>query len=247
MCGAPAARRRYRACITLATALCLAVILGLQPNVTGAQANEGGAALEPPPGDAPDTGLALVVVDFDGVVQRSQAMQSINQSVGGLQRLLGARFREEENRLRQREAELTELRGVLDPEEFARQRRAFEEEIVEIQREAQLQRARLDAAEEAATGRVREALIGILVELADQRSVQAVLDSSTVVLFSPRLDVSDAASARLDEVLPRVNLALPTELIDLLGLGRAAPAPPPDPDANAGDSAPQPGQRPVED
>lgn len=237
---APAARWQQRATRGApALTLCLAVILGAPPPQTWAQAAGDAAVPEP----APDVGLALIVVDFDGVVQRSQAMQSITQSVGGLQRLLGARFREEENRLRQREAELTELRGVLDPEEFARQRRTFEEEIVEIQREAQLQRARLDAAEEAATGRVREALIGILAELADQRGVQAVLDSSNVVLFSPRLDVSDAASERLDEVLPRVNLALPTELIDLLGLGRTAPASPatgPEPRPESVGSRPRP-------
>lgn len=201
------------------------------------------AIIGPLENDQPETGLALIVVDFDRVIQRSIAMQGVSQSVAGLRRLLSARFREEENRLRSRETELAELRTVLGADEFARERRAFEQEIVDIQRDAQLNRARLDAAEESAAARVREVLIGILAELAEQRGVQAVLDSSNVVLFSPRLNVSEEARAQLDRILPRVNLSLPAELIDLLGLNPpTGEEPPGEPEADATLDIAEPGE-----
>lgn len=182
----------------LALALVLAVILAVMAPVR-AQDEE---VLAPP---------AIIVVDFQSVVRRSAAVRSIQDQINELRRGYQEEFGRIEEDLRATEAELTDQRPGMVPEAFMEQRRAFEERVIEAQREAQARRTALDEALNQAMDEVRTALLEIVADIAGERGADLVLDRSQVVLVDHGLEVSEEALVRLDERLPTVQVRTPPQ------------------------------------
>ena len=66
--------------------------------------------------------------------------------------------------------------------------------------------AQLDQAAAAALNEVRTAMIEVVGELADSRGFNLVLPSSGLLLFSPKIDLTDEVLGRLDKKLPNVKV-----------------------------------------
>ena len=96
--------------------------------------------------------------------------------------------------------------GILDADAYAEQRKAFEEEVAQIQRQVQERLRQLDDVSAMALAEVREAVIEIVGDLAEVRSFNLVLPSAGVRLFSPQIDITDEVLAALDERLPEVDV-----------------------------------------
>lgn len=160
-------------------------------------------------GQAQDAGLAIIVVDFQSVVRNSDAAQSIHEQIDSLRQGYQEEFGQIEEELRALETELTEQRGSLSNEQFARRRRGFEQRVTEAQREAQARRAALDEALNAAMDQVRTTLVEVIADIARQQEADLVLSRSQVVLVDSALEFSDEALAELNARLPRVTVQAP--------------------------------------
>ena len=95
---------------------------------------------------------------------------------------------------------------MLSTEAFSERRKAFEADVTKVQRFVQERRQQLDDVSAMALGEVREAVIRVVGELADERGFNLVLPSAGVLLFSPQLDITDEVLARLDASLPDVRV-----------------------------------------
>lgn len=157
-----------------------------------------------------------MVVDFQGVIRQSAAAQSIQQQVGVVQNSYQGKYRDLEERLRGMERELAELRGSLSDEEFVNRRRQFEREVTDRQREAQVERNRLDEALNQSMGLVRSTVLEVIAQFADEAGVSLVLNKADIILSNRDLD-------RTADVLAEVNRRLPSVEVDL---GPADPVPP---------------------
>ena len=93
------------------------------------------------------------------------------------------------------------------PEAFAEKRRAFEQEVAEVQRLVQERRRELDSMAAAALNEVKEALIEIVTSIAEERGFNLVLPNSEVLFFSRSLDLTEEVLAKLDARLPQVQLS----------------------------------------
>lgn len=99
------------------------------------------------------------------------------------------------------ERELTERRAHLEPEEFRRLADDFDTRVEAIRREQEAQARAIGRMGEEEQQRFFAAAGPILVELMREIGVVAILDSRAVVLSSERIDFTDLAIQRLDEVL----------------------------------------------
>ena len=95
---------------------------------------------------------------------------------------------------------------MLSNEAFAEKRRAFEQEVAEVQRLVQDRRRELDGMAAAALNKVKEALIEIVTSIAEERGFNLVLPSSEVLFFARSLDLTEEVRTKLDARLPQVQL-----------------------------------------
>lgn len=169
------------------------------PSVVEETAEEGSDALPP---------IRAIVVDFREVVANSDAAESVRSQIDSHRESFQEEFVEIEDDLRSVEQELTELQGQLEPEEFNRRRREFEQRIAEAQQTAQSRRAALDEATDQGMQEIRTALVSIIHGIAEENRANLVLNRAEVILMSDRLDFNDEALRRLNEELPFVSVAL---------------------------------------
>ncbi|MEM1398247.1 MAG: OmpH family outer membrane protein [Pseudomonadota bacterium] len=156
----------------------------------------------------PAEALVIMVVDFQGVVRRSAAAVSIQQQVSFIQRNFQAKYQDLEERLRDMESELAQLRGTLSEDEFVDRRREFEREVTVRQREAQTQRTRLDEALNQSMALVRATALEIIAEFADDAGAGLVLNRADIIMSDRDLDRTVEILAELDRRLPTVEVDL---------------------------------------
>ncbi|MCS6876728.1 MAG: OmpH family outer membrane protein [Geminicoccaceae bacterium] len=146
------------------------------------------------------------VVDHQRILRESKAAKSIQQQLEVRRKLYLDQLAKEEQRLNEVGKELARQRGVLSAEAFAQKRKEYEEAVQALQRASNERRRQLDEALAAANNVVRQALKEIVDELAESRGFNLVLPASGVLLYSPKIDITDEVLARLDRKLPTVKV-----------------------------------------
>jgi outer membrane protein len=163
---------------------------------------------------APPAALAQVplppataaVIDYQRVMREAKAAESIRVQIEARRVRYQSEIAEEEQRLVEADRELARQRSVLSPEAFNERRKSFEEDVAEIQRMLQNRRQQLDDVAAMAMSEVREAVIQVVGELAEERGFNLVLPSANVLLFSPQIEITDEVLAKLDVNLPDVRV-----------------------------------------
>jgi Skp family chaperone for outer membrane proteins len=164
------------------------------------------SALPRPLGAQPLPATVAAVVDHQRIMRDSKAGKSIQQQLETRRKLYLDQLAKEEQRLAEVGKELARQRGVLAADVFAQKRKEYEEAVQALQRASNERRRQLDEALTAANALVRQALKEIVDELAEARGFNLVLPASGVLLFSPKIDITDEVMARLDRKLPSVKL-----------------------------------------
>jgi len=164
------------------------------------------AALPMPVAAQPLPATVAAVVDHQRIMRDSKAGKSIQQQLEARRKLYLEQLAKEEQRLAEVGKELARQRGVLAADVFAQKRKEYEEAVQALQRASNERRRQLDEALGAANAQVRQALKEIVDELAEARGFNLVLPASAVLLFSPKIDITEEVMARLDRKLPSVKL-----------------------------------------
>lgn len=146
------------------------------------------------------------VIDYQRVMREAKAAESIRVQIEARRVRYQSEIAEEEQRLVEADRELARQRGILAPDAFNERRKAFEEEVAEVQRMLQARRQQLDDVAAMAMSEVREAVIQVVGELAEQRGFNLVLPSANVLLFSPQIEITDEVLKRLNASLPDVRV-----------------------------------------
>lgn len=153
----------------------------------------------------------IIIVDFQTIIRDSEAAQSIQAKVDDLREAYQDEFGAIEEELRAIEAELTRQRDSAPVEEFIQRRREFEQRVLATQRQAQARRSALDAVVADAMEEVRQTLLAIVADIAQEQDANIVLSKPQVVLVDRSLDFSDEALRRLNAQLPRVEILIPEQ------------------------------------
>ena len=147
------------------------------------------------------------VIDYQRILRDAAAARSIREQIETRRKSYQDEISKQEQRLYEAEKAFAKQRSLLTPEAFADKRRAFEEDVGEVQRLVQERRRELDRGAEIALNEVKTALIDIVTGMAGERGFNLVLPSSEVLFFARKIDITEEVLARLDARLPDVTVS----------------------------------------
>jgi outer membrane protein len=176
----------------------LSAMLVLQTSFVRAQVS---SELEP---------VSLAVVDFRGVLAKSEAARNIRSAVDERRRELRKYFLEVENSLRDEQKDLSKKRSIVTAEAFEQRARKLKEKAQSAQKLAQTSNQKLKKSFDQAMDKVQKELLRIVAEVAEESGVGVVLFRSAIVIAVKKLDISKEVLQRLNKKLPKVKVRFET-------------------------------------
>jgi Skp family chaperone for outer membrane proteins len=176
----------------------LFVVLVLQTSFVRAQVS---SELEP---------VSLAVVDFRGVLAKSEAARNIRSAVDEKREELRKYFLEVENSLRDEQKDLSKKRSIVTAEAFEQRARKLKEKAQSAQKLAQTSNQKLKKSFDQAMDKVQKELLRIVAEVAEESGVGVVLFRSAIVIAVKKLDISKEVLQRLNKKLPEVKVRFET-------------------------------------
>ena len=176
----------------------LFVVLVLQTSFVRAQVS---SELEP---------VSLAVVDFRGVLAKSEAARNIRSAVDVKREELRKYFLEVENSLRDEQKNLSKKRSIVTAEAFEQRARNLKEKAQSAQKLAQTSNQKLKKSFDQAMDKVQKELLRIVAEVAEESGVGVVLFRSAIVIAVKKLDISKEVLQRLNKKLPEVKVRFET-------------------------------------
>lgn len=172
----------------------LMLVLVLQTSFVRAQIS---SELEP---------VSLAVVDFRGVLSKSEAARNIRSVVDEKRQELRKYFLEVENSLRDEQKDLSKKRSIVTAEAFEKRARKLKEKAQSAQKLAQTSNQKLKKSFDQAMDKVQKELLRIVAEVAEETGVGVVLFRSAIVIAVKKLDISKEVLQRLNRKLPEVKV-----------------------------------------
>ncbi|MBU99491.1 MAG: hypothetical protein CMM24_03925 [Rhodospirillaceae bacterium] len=176
----------------------LLAVLVLQTSFVRAQAS---SELKP---------VSLAVVDFRGVLAKSEAARNIRSAVDEKRQELRKYFLEVENNLRDEQKNLSKKRSIVTAEAFEKRARKLKEKAQSAQKLAQTSNQKLKKSFDQAMDKVQKELVRIVAEVAEESGVGVVLFRSAIVIAVKKLDISKEVLTRLNKKLPDVKVRFET-------------------------------------
>ena len=176
----------------------LSAVLVLQTSFVRAQVS---SELEP---------VSLAVVDFRGVLAKSEAARNIRSAVDVKREELRKYFLEVENSLRDEQKDLSKKRSIVTAEAFEQRARKLKEKAQSAQKLAQTSNQKLKKSFDQAMDKVQKELLRIVAEVAEESGVGVVLFRSAIVIAVKKLDISKEVLQRLNKKLPEVKVRFET-------------------------------------
>ena len=176
----------------------LSAVLVLQTSFVRAQVS---SELEP---------VSLAVVDFRGVLAKSEAARNIRSAVDEKRQELRKYFLEVENSLRDEQKDLSKKRSIVTAEAFEQRARSLKEKAQSAQKLAQTSNQKLKKSFDQAMDKVQKELLRIVAEVAEESGVGVVLFRSAIVIAVKKLDISKEVLRRLNKKLPEVKVRFET-------------------------------------
>lgn len=153
--------------------------------------------------------VAIAVVDVEGVMRSTTAARSIRKQIEAQRNVYKKEFTARESKLRDEEKALAQQRAILAQEVFKKRVREFKERVAQAQRDVQSRKRQLDQAFSQSLEKVRNALIKVVAQLAEESKVGLVLFKNQIVIAERSLDLSKEALKRVNKQLPDLKVALP--------------------------------------
>ena len=176
----------------------LMIVLVLQTSFVRAQIS---SELEP---------VSLAVVDFRGVLSKSEAARNIRSVVDEKRQELRKYFLEVENSLRDEQKDLSKKRSIVTAEAFEKRARKLKEKAQSAQKLAQTSNQKLKKSFDQAMDKVQKELLRTVAEVAEESGVGVVLFRSAIVIAVKKLDISKEVLERLNKKLPDVKVRFET-------------------------------------
>ena len=176
----------------------LMIVLVLQTSFVRAQIS---SELEP---------VSLAVVDFRGVLSKSEAARNIRSVVDEKRQELRKYFLEVENSLRDEQKDLSKKRSIVTAEAFEQRARKLKEKAQSAQKLAQTSNQKLKKSFDQAMDKVQKELLRTVAEVAEESGVGVVLFRSAIVIAVKKLDISKEVLKRLNKKLPDVKVRFET-------------------------------------
>lgn len=150
--------------------------------------------------------VAVAVIDFRGVLSKSDAAKSIRETIDARREEYRAQFATIEKQLREEQQALAQQRPIITADAFEQRARDLQNRVRQAQLEAQAGNQQLKRALDKAMDKVQKALFGVVAELAEEAGAGVVLFRSSIVIAVKKLEISQEALKRLNAKLSKVDV-----------------------------------------
>jgi len=188
----------------------LVFFLALGAMLADAQAQQPPAA-PAAPGPTASSGLNILVVDVQSLLQNSKSAKMVRQQIEQKRAEYAKEISTQEGVLRKERDTLQRQQASLSAEALNQKGKAFQQKVNELDRSVQGKRQALEKSNAEALEKIQEAMLKIITDISKERKSNLVFQRSELVLFDQAFDVTDEVLRKLDEALPTltVNFAAP--------------------------------------
>ena len=148
----------------------------------------------------------IVVVDMQFIVSRSTAAIQVRQELDSLKKKYGEEVKLEEEELRNLQNELGVQRPILPPDEFTQLESDFRVRVEKLQSIVAEKNKELETIMQRSIQIIQNKTVEIITNIARERGLAAVLDTSTVVLAAGEINISEEVLKILNENMPSIDL-----------------------------------------
>lgn len=160
------------------------------------------------PSMAQNEALKIGVVDIEKILSNSLAGKSIENQLKIKREAFQKEFSSRENNLLNSEKTLIQEKATLTAEAFEEKRKQFETQLLETRNLFQKRRNSLDKGLSAALGKLRENIIRVTAEIAEQEGHTVILTRDSVVITSKEMDITSKVLSKMDSSIQSIPLTV---------------------------------------
>lgn len=148
----------------------------------------------------------IAVVNIQKIMRDSQAATSVRDQLKGKQSSFQTELDNKEKELQKEDQELVKQRANLAQDAFNQKVSSFRQKANQARQEIQNKRAQLDKGFSSALTQIQTTTIGIITEIAKEKSIDLVLTGSTVLFANQEMDITDEVLSRLNKKVPSISV-----------------------------------------
>jgi len=156
----------------------------------------------------------IAIVDVQRILQESLAARSVQKQLEAQRAKFQNEIENEENGLRQAEQDLAKERAQLAAQAYADREQQLRTRFSTVENHVQARRKVLDQSFTDSMNAVRSALLDVVDKVAHEHGANLVIVKQQALWTDQPLDITDEVLKRLDQKLPKVDVAMPTEALE---------------------------------
>ena len=148
----------------------------------------------------------IVVIDMQYIVSRSAAAVEVRKELDRLKNEYTAIVTKEEEELKLLQDELGVQRSILPVDEFNKLEQDFRSRVEKLQSVIAEKNKELEQILKKSINIIQRKSIQIITNIAKERGLAAVLDTSTVVLAADSINISEIVIENLNKEMPSIDI-----------------------------------------
>ena len=148
----------------------------------------------------------ITVIDMQYIVARSSAAVLVREELEELKNKYSLEISNEEEELKTLQEELSSQRAILPPDEFSKMESEFREKVERLQTSVAEKNKEIEVILNRSVNAIQTKAIQIVTNIARERSLAAVLDTSTVVIAADSINISNQVLEILNKELPSLDI-----------------------------------------
>ncbi len=159
-----------------------------------------------PTASAQNLQLKIAVIDTKKVLQESQAMKQVNQTVTGRKNQFQQEFRQKEQGLLAQHQELVRQKSILSPEAFAQKKADLDKQAAIIRSEAKERNKGLTQLRNSGLNEIKKHLDVVIKRIVEAKKLDLILAKTSLVYSGNSLDITDEVAQNLNASLPALTI-----------------------------------------
>jgi outer membrane protein len=152
---------------------------------------------------------SMAMVNLGVIIQNSAAARSIREQIDKQGKTYQAELARRQSELQKQQQALQAQQATMSPDAFAVKRRAVDDEVGALQRQANARKDQLQLAADDAMKTVRSAVDQILQQMKPERGVDLIVFAESVAMADPQYDLTAELLHRLDAKMSHVTVKFP--------------------------------------
>jgi Skp family chaperone for outer membrane proteins len=185
--------------------------ISARPEGASAQQNPPAApaASAPAPAQpAAPQSLNVMVVDIQTLMRKSKAAVMVRQQLEQKRAEYAKEMSKQDEALRHEGETLQRQASSLSADALTQKKKEFQQKLSEFDRSVQSKRQALEHSDAEASEKLQAVIRDIITEMATEKKVNLVFQSTQLVMFSPAFDVTDGVLQKLDERMPSLTVTI---------------------------------------